>query len=727
MNRWVKLLIWFLLIPMFGCGKSPEVPLATGGVMNLSAYSFHTFDPVALNGDWEFYYGHLYEPDYFTTNAPTSNIHTIRLPQLWNGYKLDGAELPATGYATFRLRLMLAETDTMLGIRIPEMNTSSRFYINGCLISTNGKPATNESEYRMALFPQVCVYQPKTNILDIVIQVANYKDREGGIRQSIHLGNVRDILATRDSSVGLQLFSFGILFVMSIYHLLLYFLRRKEPINIYFSIACLFFAIKTLCEGEKYIFVLFPNFDMDWYIRIWFLTFAVILPMLYQYFYELFPKEMGKIRMRVLQVAFYGYGLVVLLTPMKVFVSILIVFNLFYIVFFGLVFSGILLAVIRRKDASVVILLGLLIPMLIGINDILYAMALIPTGFYASVGFLIMIVTQSYVISYKFSIAFRDKDFLTKELAAKNTELQSWSFELERKVVERTNELQETNEELQSEIEERRTAEESLRELNEALRIRNERMETDLDMARKIQFRLIPKKSPNAEIAFSYKPMERVGGDYFDFVQFRNQKRIGIFISDVSGHGVSAAFITSMIKSLFMQVREFIDSPAEVLQHLNDLLVHQTAGNFVTAFYGIYDPDTRTMSYSNAGHNAPYLIDKDRIVLLPETQRSIPLAILDNAEMATKKKAFINEKFDLSPFTKILFYTDGLTEAVNIAECNRNTAAPDFEEKRLREVILDIQKLSCREFISALSERLIDFHGSDKFDDDVCIICMDIK
>ena len=82
---------------------------------------------------------------------------------------------------------------------------------------------------------------------------------------------------------------------------------------------------------------------------------------------------------------------------------------------------------------------------------------------------------------------------------------------------------------------------------------RNRLIGRELEMARRIQQRLIPQDTPNERIAFLYRPMEEVGGDYFDFLQLSDGAKIGMFLSDVSGHGVPAAFITSMIKSSLTQ------------------------------------------------------------------------------------------------------------------------------------------------------------------------------
>ena len=258
------------------------------------------------------------------------------------------------------------------------------------------------------------------------------------------------------------------------------------------------------------------------------------------------------------------------------------------------------------------------------------------------------------------------------------------------------------------------------------LKIRNELMETELEMARKIQMKLIPEISPAPNISFYYKPMEAVGGDFYDFVQFQDPDLLGVFISDVSGHGVPAAFITSMIKSTILQACPFISSPAETLTYFNDVLFHQTNGNFITAFYGIYNRQTRSFVYANAGHNAPYLIRKDRVNQLKSAPSGIPLAVLSNREMNEIGKRYCDSTVELKLTDKLILYTDGLVETVNTLDKIVNPHTPDFETAGIENVMKEIRHLKASRFVEEISERLIKFRGDDHFDDDVCIICMDV-
>ena len=245
-------------------------------------------------------------------------------------------------------------------------------------------------------------------------------------------------------------------------------------------------------------------------------------------------------------------------------------------------------------------------------------------------------------------------------------------------------------------------------------------MNDELDMARVIQQKLIPESSPEDYIFSIYKPMEAVGGDLLDFIKFGSDRKIGIFMSDVSGHGVPAALITSMIKSSILESRRLASDPAKMLHHLNEVLGNRTDENFVTAFYAVYDRSSRTITYSNAGHHPPAIVLSHSIATLDKAH-SIPLAIMSNSELASDGFRYKNSRAILPEKSKLILYTDGLVEAKKMD--NRDI---DFGEDIYNRMIA-IRELSCRDFVETLYEQLIDFRGSESFDDDICLICIDIE
>jgi len=251
-------------------------------------------------------------------------------------------------------------------------------------------------------------------------------------------------------------------------------------------------------------------------------------------------------------------------------------------------------------------------------------------------------------------------------------------------------------------------------------------LEIELKLAKNIQAQFIPVKSPVPFIDFFIQPVAMVGGDFLDIIIFKDSDDIGIFISDVSGHGVPAALITAMIKSNLDENGVKVQSTNELMSILNDNLYNLTDGNYITCFYGIYRKDKRELIYTNAGHNSPYVITQKKVEELNTSMRSIPLAILNNDDLEISNKRYRENRVVLEKGSKVLFYTDGLIETRNINLKKSNEPARTFNSEILVSLLSGNHHLPASEFIKKITEELIVFRGSNDFEDDICIVCLDV-
>lgn len=203
--------------------------------------------------------------------------------------------------------------------------------------------------------------------------------------------------------------------------------------------------------------------------------------------------------------------------------------------------------------------------------------------------------------------------------------------------------------------------------INNARLLRAERAERaaldrDAQEARAIQQALLPKSSPfisGFAISGLSVPARAVGGDWYDFIPFPDG-RWGIVLADVSGKGTAAALLMSATRGMFRSLAEACCTPAEVLTRLNELMVNDfPAGKFVTLVYAVLDPVKRTVVFANAGHLRPLLIDEQREEFI-EVERGLPLGLQCGEYSETE--------IQLAKGSRLVFYSDGITEAVNARE-----------------------------------------------------------
>lgn len=193
-------------------------------------------------------------------------------------------------------------------------------------------------------------------------------------------------------------------------------------------------------------------------------------------------------------------------------------------------------------------------------------------------------------------------------------------------------------------------------------RAEREAMNRDAQEARLMQQALLPKSSPfipGYVISGLTVPIGAVGGDWYDFIAFPDG-RWGLVLADVSGKGTAAALLMSATRGMLRSLAEACRGPGEVLTKLNALLVEDfPAGRFVTLVYAVLDPATRAVTFANAGHLHPLFLDDNGAHFL-DTERGVPLGLScgDYSETTVA----------LSPGSRLIFYTDGITEAVDADE-----------------------------------------------------------
>ncbi len=191
------------------------------------------------------------------------------------------------------------------------------------------------------------------------------------------------------------------------------------------------------------------------------------------------------------------------------------------------------------------------------------------------------------------------------------------------------------------------------------------RMKKELDYAREIQLSMLPESNKtigDLRIAATSLPANEVGGDYYDYFKI-SEKLTGIFICDVSGHGVASALLLSGLRSCMHLILEDTSNPMEVFVKLNKMVRRtQNRKMFVTAVFAVVDSTTNKCTLFNAGHLPPYKISGDSSELFKIKRHGITLGATDNFIPDDEDNLVT---FDFKKGDKLLLYTDGIVEAMD--------------------------------------------------------------
>ena len=237
----------------------------------------------------------------------------------------------------------------------------------------------------------------------------------------------------------------------------------------------------------------------------------------------------------------------------------------------------------------------------------------------------------------------------------------------------------------------------------------------ELKMAGEVQVGLLPREGGRRgrlDVAFRYFPMLCVGGDLFDVVETADGGT-AFFISDVSGHGVGAAFVTAMIKTSVLAYSGSSLAVADLVSRVNAAIANLVSGDrFVTAFFGILNAEGTKIEYVNAGHLYPLLIRAGTKAMDHLESTEFPLGIVDEFE-------FTAEQVDVSVGDRLVLYTDGIIEAPN--DANEQFGMARFEKSVVSHGQGDLETL-----VDGVIKDLMEFAGRDTFDDDVNLVACEV-
>lgn len=236
--------------------------------------------------------------------------------------------------------------------------------------------------------------------------------------------------------------------------------------------------------------------------------------------------------------------------------------------------------------------------------------------------------------------------------------------------------------------------------------IEKKRLEGQLEVARQVQLELLPAKDPELpkfDISAYNFPTEEVSGDYYDWVRIYDDQ-IGVVIADVAGKGVPAALLMAFLRASLRAATHVGYATHISMAKVNYLLWESIERNqFVTAFYGILDASNRTLSYSNAGHNPPILIDSDGKTRFIDSGEQ-PLGMFRDTRYHEYYHSF-------HPGEILLLYTDGVTEA-------QDENGEEFGRERLAEAVKTNSSLTARQLIANLQRSVMDWTGGVGSNDD---------
>lgn len=501
-NRNLLLLI-FTVLSLTGWSRYVVVPCEKGQA-DLTEIDFSQ-NYIRLSGDWEFYYNQLLSPDDLNL-IETKEYGYI--PGFWKHY---GKEYTKFGYATYKLSYTLGEKqlNEPLTMRIANVHNAYKIWFNGKVVSEVGKVGGSYEHSTPRWLPVfVDLENPKINN-EIVIQVCNFRHRNGGIQDPVEIGRSSDFHSEYNHQYFSEIFLGGSAFILGCFFIGMFFFWKKDRAALYFGFFSVFFSLRVILVGTRSIAYTFPDIPWEVLIRLEYISMFLMHYFMFHFVYHAFRDQTSKNYLTVLKVAtaiLVGFCLIpgdwftYSTIPNNYFLLLTFVYTV-YIFFKGLKANvpGAIWAIL-----SMGIFFLTTIPMILEYSNLFIADPVI-----LSVSYIGFMFSMSLVFAARFGSSFYHLESL------KNSE-----EEQKREILRQKERVVKSNQLIRDSI-------------NYAQGIQQSMLPSDTDL-----------RNVFGDCFVFFNPEGKVSGDFYWSRQRKDGKEALISIADCTGHGVPGAFIS---------------------------------------------------------------------------------------------------------------------------------------------------------------------------------------
>lgn len=535
MNIRLKIIASIFILPilawlLFSCSNQKDTSLKIEKghlrLLNIPGQDFL----IALDGQWEFYPHRLLSPGDFEDSAEVSSLSRcyIEFPGLWNNLDCDSILSKGQGFATYRLLIENPNKLTNLGLFVKEIMSSYKLFINGQLIASNGSIGSSKESSIPEFLPILTPISSDTTQLELILQVANFHHKSGGVYNTIFLGSFNQLLNKQYKENFYDIFILGSLLIMAFFHLGMFLYMKHDVSPLLFAIFCLSMAIRVLFTSEQTASIIIPQIDWETGFRFEYISFFLAASIFLAFFNNLFPNEMHK----KISIVFYSIAgvFILLATFLSIYqMSSLLYFYQITVVFMGVfIIYGLIKAFRKDREGSLIFLLGGLVIFATLINDILYSRGSIRSTELFYTGLFIFIFFQSLVLWMKFSKTIRINHQLSRELSYQRDNLEVL-------VIERTKEIQLKNEEITSQKENLEALnfhleqqKEDLQTQSEIMEVVNQRLEEAQNRSEKLLLNILPRNTAEELKQFGKAKTKSFPNVSVMFTDFKDFSRISM-------------------------------------------------------------------------------------------------------------------------------------------------------------------------------------------------------
>ncbi len=425
-QKWLILAIFFLGCLIFWIAfrylpnqsQKRIPPQVRDGILDLTDWNFEQDGSVSLEGKWEFYWQQLLTPNDFKLGNLSLVPSYLKVPSYWNQQQIENKKLPVEGYATYRLRIKIKPQQRLMALKMLAISTAYKLWLNEQLFLEVGRVGTSSEKMKPMFKAGTYPFRADTRIIELIIQVSNYRHYDSGLWTKIYLGTEDQIRRMRERSLGFDFFISGALLLLGFYHLSFFLLRRKERLMLYFAIICFVLGIHRITVNELVFVDLFPGISWEIYMKIFGIILVSSTSAFLLFFQALFPKDISKIFVLI----YFGingiFFLDILFRDTLNFTRDLKYLELGILILVGYIIVVLVRACFYKREGAMLSLFGFLIFGSTVINDILFTFRIIYTKNLLAVGLLFYMFFQAFINARMISKTFNQVEMLSERALA---------------------------------------------------------------------------------------------------------------------------------------------------------------------------------------------------------------------------------------------------------------------------------------------------------------------
>jgi signal transduction histidine kinase/CheY-like chemotaxis protein len=422
-----RFITFFLFVLPVITNAADSTAVAKKGILDLrnNDLSSRSF---ALHGEWGFYWKHLLTPDSITA-TPSS---FVQFPKLWNKTSLNGKQLSSTGYATYALTVLLPQNRKQLAIKLPDIYTSYKLFVNGKVFAQNGEPGSS-AETTIAHWENGTFQLPdNSDTLKLVLQVANFSHSKGGPYKEIFIGDKNKLLFKQQETFASDFLLTGCLFVGGLFFFGLYLFGQHDKAILFFSLFCITYSYRIIGAAPYSLHTMLPLIPWTITVHVEYLSLYLSVLFFALYIRYLYPNDVHKKVIRMMNsICIFFIAATILFSP-YIFTSLINYFLVLAFVYMAYCLYIYFKAAKNKRTGSTYSLISTAVIIAVfAIINLHYFGIVSALNFYVFAGYLLFFFLQSLILSFRFAYTLKQAKLQAEQgFKAKSQFLSTMSHEI---------------------------------------------------------------------------------------------------------------------------------------------------------------------------------------------------------------------------------------------------------------------------------------------------------